>query len=117
MRWLGLFIFSIICTLSGCAPSQTYQDTVSPPLESVTIVPQNGTLYWGNTLQLKVIGHYGDGSTQDVTPKTTWTSSDATIAAINASGLASPVTFVGTVDITATVEGITNTTSLTVASP
>jgi uncharacterized protein YjdB len=55
-------------------------------LQSLTIAPLNSSVFVGSTLQFSATGHYSDGSTRDVTPIATWTSSKPVIATITSPG-------------------------------
>jgi hypothetical protein len=61
----------------------------------------------GAEQQFIATGTYSDGSTADITTQVTWTSSDITIATINADGLATGLAE-GIVDITASLSGVTS---------
>lgn len=76
---------------------------VSPTLSSLTIGPQDETITVNPlvTLQMSATGQYSDGSTQNLSGKVLWSSSDTTCATINSAGLVSPVS---------TVTGICTTT-------
>jgi hypothetical protein len=83
-------------------------------LLSLSIQPgSTSTVDMGSTLQYKVVAGYSDGSTSDVTATVTLSSSDTSIAEINASGLAT-ARAPGTVSIRATLEDRTSTATLIV---
>lgn len=93
--------------------------TVVPPpppppitVESVTIVPDVTSVDVGNTVQLQAVVRGSDGSilTDRVV---TWSSNDALIATVNNSGLVNGVS-AGTTTITATCEGKTGNSTVTV---
>jgi trimeric autotransporter adhesin len=67
---------------------------VSPTLTSLTIGPENQTITVNPlvTLQMSATGTYSDGSTQNLTGKVLWSSSDTSCAAISTAGLVTPVT-------------------------
>ncbi len=102
--------------LAGGAPSST-QGIVSPAvsltvtsatLSSIAVTPVNASLAKGATLQFAATGTFSDGSTQDITHAVTWSTSNATIAAINsASGIAIGQV-AGTANITATLGGVSS---------
>lgn len=79
-----------------------------PNLVSLAVTPAGVLIPEGDTQQFKAVGTYNNGSTEDLTASVTWTSSDGTIATINASGLASAVA-PGTVTIQATSGAIVGT--------
>ncbi len=65
-------------------------------------------------MQLKATGTYSNQTTQDITSTVTWTSSQPSVATVQG-GLALGVS-AGTTSITATLSGVTGTTSIQVAS-
>jgi len=88
-----------------------------PVLTTIEVSPSSVTLNVGDTQQFTATGNFDDDSTADLTSTATWESSIITVAAVDASGLATGVA-VGTTDITATQDGVTsNTASLVVTAP
>jgi Bacterial Ig-like domain (group 2) len=81
------------------------------------ITPVNPTISVGQTQQFIATGHYSDGSTQDLTKTAHWSSSSSGVATINngisGGGLAT-AKGVGATTITATFQGVSDTTTLTV---
>ncbi|HUK48521.1 MAG TPA: Ig-like domain-containing protein [Terriglobales bacterium] len=91
-RKLGLIILlSFLSLAGGCTGF-----FVNPTLSSLTIGPQDQTITVNPkvNLQMSATGQYSDGSTQDLTGKVLWSSSDTTCATINSAGLVSPVSSV-----------------------
>ncbi|MEW6277627.1 MAG: Ig-like domain-containing protein [Candidatus Eremiobacterota bacterium] len=82
-------------------------------VERLELTPLDPTIPVGTNQQFRVLAHLNNNQTQDVTPFALWTSSDPTIASIDANGLASGLR-PGQVTITATREGTTLQTTLTV---
>lgn len=88
--------------------------TVKPAtLVSIDVSPKNDNLIAGQTLQYKATGIFSDRHTQDITNTVTWISSNKAIATITSQGLATGIS-VGGVTISATQQGITGNTLLTV---
>lgn len=88
--------------------------TVGPPaLVSLTVLPTTGTIALGGTLGFKASGKLSDGSTQDVTSSSTWSSADPSIAAIDNTGLAFGAQ-IGNTTITATSGSASGSAALTV---
>src|SRR5258708_15027125 len=85
---------SVLCcllALSGCGGGGA-QNTVPPPppaLSSIQITGQSVNLIAGQSEQLKAIGTYSGGTTQDLTSSTTWSSSDASVATVTSAGMLS----------------------------
>jgi hypothetical protein len=110
----GMLLLSVVT--DGCRP-----DEISPTpavLESITITPGDGGMAPGTTLQFRAAGNFSSGSRPDLTALASWSSSDAAVATISdepgSKGLVSAVG-AGTTTITATREGVTASTSLTVS--
>jgi hypothetical protein len=80
---------------------------IAARLVSIAVTPVNPTIALGDKQQFTANGTYTDGSTKDITPTATWSSSNHSAATIAASGLATSVAD-GTTDITATSNGITS---------
>lgn len=90
--------------------------TIGPPsLISLSITPNLASLSIGGTQQLSATGTYSDGSTQNLTTSSSWTSSNGGVLAVSSSGLAT-ASAVGEVTITATSVSISGTTLLFVTS-
>jgi uncharacterized protein YjdB len=87
------------------------------PLVSIVVTPVNPSISVGQTQQFTATGTYSDASTQDLTKTAHWSSSSSGVATINngvsGGGLASGQG-VGTATITATFQGISGSTTLTV---
>jgi hypothetical protein len=91
---------------------------VNSPLSSIAITPSTASLILGQVQKLTATGTYADNGTKDLTGSATWTTSDATVATVNASGqvtaassLTSPP---GTAVISATSAGVVGTCTITV---
>ena len=82
--------------------------TVNPAaLASIAVTPANPSIADGLTQQFVATGTYTDNSQADLTSQVTWASSTLSVAAINASGLATAVGG-GTTGITASLDGVTS---------
>ncbi len=81
-------------------------------LGSISISPTNPTIFGGTTQQFTALGHYCDGSIQDLTMSATWNSSQINVATVS-NGNAAAVAG-GTTTITATSGSISGSTTLTV---
>jgi O-glycosyl hydrolase len=82
-------------------------------LTMLVVTPESARIMVGQTQQFAARGTYSDGSTQDISGEVTWTSSLPAVATINTNGLATAVS-VGTAQIGASLNGITNAGTLTV---
>ncbi len=107
---------SATITATSEGQSGTASVTVTPvPVASVTVTPASGSVAVGSTLQLTATPRDANGN--PLTGRTiTWQSSNATVASVNGSGLVSGVAAGGPVTITATSEGQSGMSAVTVTT-
>ncbi len=105
---------TISATFGGITGS-TGLSVVAAVLESIAVTPANTSLTTGETEQFTATGTLSNNTTENLTSQVTWASSDTTWATISATGLASAVS-PGPVTISASFDGITGSTGLTVVS-
>ena len=106
LPFLSLGILLTASLITGCgAPHITY----------LSVSPGHTTIALGQTATFKVTANYSDGTSQDVTALTAWSSSSPAIATINSSGVASSVA-TGTASIVAAAYGKSATAALTVST-
>lgn len=107
---------NVVVTVGGRASNAvTFTVTTNATLQSISVSPNPANVAAGSTLQFAATGHYSDGSAQDITTQSSWTSGSTSLATIVAStGLASGISFGGPITITATDQGINGIASLTV---
>jgi len=113
IRFGRLLLVVILASLIGC--SDDGEITRIKTLSYISVTPTNPSAAAGTTRQFTATGTYSDNSTQDLTALATWSSSDASKATVDASGKASALAY-GTTTISATKEGRTGTTILTVTT-
>ena len=109
---------TITATYSGLAGTATLTVT-DPPLSYVQVTPTNPSLPVQATTQFTATAVFTDNSTRNVTAQATWSSSNATTAVVaNAGGTIGRATALaeGNTTITATYQGMSGTSLLTVAS-
>src|SRR4029077_19299609 len=106
---------SATITATSEGKSGTSALTVTPvPVASVTVAPASASVAVGATLQLTATPKDANGN--PLTGRVvTWQSSNSAIAGVNGSGLVSGVAAGGPVTITATSEGKSGSSSITVA--
>ena len=101
----------------GSVNSSTGLTVNKNPLVSIVVTPVNPTISVGQTQQFTAIGTYSDASTQDLTKTAHWSSSSSGVATINngvsGGGLATGQG-TGSATITATLQGRSGSTTLTV---
>ena len=85
----------------------------APTLTSMTVTPANPSIVVGGTQQFAATGTYSDGSTQNITSLAMWVSSNAVVANVNTSGLATGAS-AGATTISATLAGVTGSALLAV---
>ncbi len=111
---ISLGIASITAT-SGTISGNATVTITSAVIQTISLTPMGASLAKGLTQTITAMGNYSDGTAQ-VLSGAAWTSSAATIASINATGLVTGAG-VGTSTITATFLGISGSTSITVIAP
>ena len=114
-------LFAAIATSLSCGGSSPAAQVVPPVNKTVTAVainPTNPDVQIGSTVSFKATASYSDGSTpSDVTSSASWSSSNPSVASIQATGTGAGVaTGVagGSADIMASFGGITSDTTLAV---
>ncbi|HET7106202.1 MAG TPA: chitobiase/beta-hexosaminidase C-terminal domain-containing protein, partial [Candidatus Acidoferrum sp.] len=97
--------------------SWTYVTNSGPPptLTSIAVTPAAPSAAPGATIQFHATGTYSNNSTQDLTSTVTWASSNTAGATITAAGLATAGTAGQSTTISATLGGISGSTTLTVS--
>ncbi|HXY51571.1 MAG TPA: Ig-like domain-containing protein [Terriglobales bacterium] len=105
---IALLLFAL---LLGCGSSSSSLKTRT--LQSLLITPAKPSVALGNQQQFKATGTYSDGTSQDLTSTATWASSQPSVAAINATGLATTKA-PGMSTIMATSSSVSGSTTLTV---
>src|SRR5206468_3308023 len=84
-------------------------------LQSIAVTPANPSIAKGLTRQFTATGTFSDSSTVDLTSAVTWASATPAVATITSGGLATGAG-VGTSSISATLNGVTGSTVLTVTA-
>jgi hypothetical protein len=82
-------------------------------LTALAVTPQNQNLTVGTTRQYFATGTYSDGSSQNLTPQVVWLSSNPAVAIVSSTGLVTALA-PGSSTISATLEGFSDSTQLTV---
>src|SRR5207249_2113180 len=115
---VGTGTSTISATLNGISGS-TVLTVSAAVLQTIGVTPANPSVAKGTTKQFTATATYSDNSTQDLTTQVTWASATTSVATIsNASGSNGLATAVGTgtSTISATLNGVTGTTVLTVTA-
>ncbi len=98
---------NITATSNGITSPVQILTVTSAKLVSIAVAPINPTISPGQPQQFIANGTYSDRSIKNITSTATWSSSNASVATIDISGLAKSVA-AGTTDITAASVGITS---------
>jgi hypothetical protein len=105
---------SISATLNPVSGSTTLTVT-APTLVSIAVTPANSSVGAGLTQQFMATGTYSDTSMLSLTALATWASSTPSVATVTSGGLASGVAM-GSSTISATVNSVMGSTTLTVTA-
>lgn len=113
MRIIGLCFLLALC--GGCGGSGSSGGSAIPAtLVSIVVTPANPSIAPGASLQFSAVGHYSDGSTQDLTAQVAWSATGT--APISAAGLVTS-SAAGSVTVTAAFGTLAGTTTLTISTP
>lgn len=105
---------TLTATLSGVTGSATLNVT-DAVVSTITIAPLSPSMAAGTTLPFTITGNFSDGTSQDLTGQVALSSSNTAVATIDpVSGIATAIT-AGQSAITASFQGITASTTLTVS--
>jgi plastocyanin len=101
-------------TASGMFGTVTVMaNATQPTLTSISVSPANPTIGVASTQNFTATGTFSDNSQQNISSQVTWASANTGVASITSTGLATGVS-AGTSMITASLNGITGSTNLTV---
>ena len=106
---------SVITAASGSASSSITVNVTNANIVSLSVTPSNPTLPTGVVRPFVATGTFSDQSTQDITLSATWSSSSAAVATVSNGSVATLTE--GTTTITASFEGTSNSTLVTVTAP
>jgi trimeric autotransporter adhesin len=104
-----------ISAIVGATTGSTLLTVSMAKLTSITITPGNPTIAAGTLIQLHATGKFSDGSTITNLSGVSWKSSKPNIASLRSTGIVRGKKS-GSVTISASLSGITGTTTLTVGS-
>jgi plastocyanin len=101
-------------TASGMHGTIMVMPATGVTLSSIAVTPANPTVGVGSTQAFTATGTFSDNSTQNITSQVTWASATTSVATITSTGVATGVA-PGTSVITASLNGVTGMTHLTVS--
>ena len=114
---VGVGTTKITATLDSVDSNEAALTVTEPILQLITIMPDTATIEVDTTQQYTAEGTYSDGSIANITSSVAWASSDTEVATIDSTaGLATGVG-AGTTTITASLNLISDTATLTVTAP
>jgi uncharacterized protein YjdB len=111
----------ILLALAACVACDRSSSTsnVTPVLTSISVTPTGASTTVGGTQQFTATANYSSGPSQNVTSSATWSSSNTAVASIQSTGQSTPGlasgVVLGSVTITASLSGVSGSTSLSVA--
>src|SRR5438874_9842893 len=97
-------MFVVMGFLSACGGGSQSTST-NPVLQSVQVSAPSSDLTVGQTQQMKAMGAYNTGTSQDLTSSATWNSSDSTVATVSSGGTLTAKA-AGTCSVSAKVGGV-----------
>jgi uncharacterized protein YjdB len=107
---------TITASLSGVSGTANLTVTaVAKTLQSIAVSPANPSISVDATQQFTATATYSDNSTANVTSTVSWSSGTTSFATITSGGLATAVT-AGSSTITASLNGVSGTATLTVTA-
>lgn len=109
-----------ITATKNSVSGNTVLSVTAAVLQSIVVTPVSVSVVAGFTQQYTAMGHYSNGTTQNITSTVTWASSNQSAATISnlvgTQGLATGVA-AGATTISATLNSIVGNTSLTITPP
>lgn len=120
----GAFSFFIVVATLGCGSNNSGSGTStgtstgtttgsSPSLVAITTTPTTVNVAIGATQQFTAMASYSDGSSSNVTSTATWSSKTTSVATVSSGGMVTGVA-AGSTTVTATVNGISGSATVTV---
>lgn len=104
---------STIAAALGAVSGGTTLTVGAVALESLEVTPATPTVTQGQTQPLIATGHYSDGSSQNLTSASTWTSATPAVASVTAAGVVTALTL-GISVVTAASGGKSGAATVTV---
>jgi hypothetical protein len=104
---------TITATYKGVTPATATLTVSNATIQSISLAPASPTVALGGLQQFAATGLFSDGSSQDITTVSQWTSLTPIVAVVNQTGLASSASH-GQTTINSTFKGVTGSTTLNV---
>jgi len=114
---VGAGIVMVTATSGKFSASATLQvNSAATNLASIAVSPAASSLPVNTSQQFTATGTYKDGSSRDLTALVSWASTFSSIATVDVTGVATGMS-AGSTTISASLGGVTGSTSLTVTAP
>src|SRR5690349_10961682 len=114
---VGAGIVMVTATSGKFSASATLQvNSAATNLASISVSPTASSLPVNTSQQFTATGTYKDGSSRDLTALVSWASTFSSIATVDVTGVATGKS-AGSTTISASLGGVTGSTSLTVTAP
>jgi len=114
---VGAGIVMVTATSGKFSASATLQvNSAATNLASISVSPTASSLPVNTSQQFTATGTYKDGSSRDLTALVSWASTFSSIATVDVTGVATGMS-AGSTTISASLGGVTGSTSLTVTAP
>jgi uncharacterized protein YjdB len=114
---VGAGIVMVTATSGKFFASATLQvNSAATNLASISVSPTASSLPVNTSQQFTATGTYKDGSSRDLTALVSWASTFSSIATVDVTGVATGMS-AGSTTISASLGGVTGSTSLTVTAP
>jgi uncharacterized protein YjdB len=114
MQYRRASVLAAMCAIAliaiGCSDSST-SATTATSLSVTGTAPAIGA-----SMQFKATATMADGSTQDVTSQSAWSSSNTTVATVSSAGVVTGVA-AGSVTVSAIYQSISGADAISVAAP
>ena len=115
VKLISLALPVVLISITGCGSSTAASSTTTKSLSSISITPSNPSIAINATEQFTATGNYSDGSTANLSSSVTWASSKPIGRDSKRYRLGQGVD-AGNTTITATMSGVTGSTTLTVTA-
>jgi len=110
---LGVITISMILSATiGCS-GEVFKNLLGGSIDRIEVTPANGTIHHGMSTQFQATAIYTNNTRKDITAEAVWDTSDIMIATVTAGGMVKGEDL-GTATISATFEGTTGSTEVTI---
>ncbi|MDO2949802.1 beta strand repeat-containing protein [Aeromonas simiae] len=104
---------TVSASWQGLLSNLSHVTVSNASVQSIQVIPATTSLALGTQVHFTAIATLSDGSTVDITNQAAWSTSNAAIVTIDASGLATAIAK-GSATLSATLQGVTHSASVTI---